>query len=128
MYIYNNIVTFLFDNHNRISIMKKVSVSWLHLLIAIIAFLLASPGLKGEVKPEIIGYILNPSNDVHCQIQVEIVESYAWGNVPTIQKEETLVQISYHSFHHISFYLILGSYRLYQPLSIYFSFPYQCPV
>ena len=70
--------------------MKKVSVSWLHLLIAIIAFLLASPGLKGEVKPEIIGYILKPSNDVHCQIQVEIVESYAWGNVPTIQKEETL--------------------------------------
>jgi len=90
MYLYNNIVTFLFDNHNRISIMKKVSVSWLHLLIAIIAFLLASPGLKGEVKPEIIGYILKPSNDVHCQIQVEIVESYAWGNVPNIQKEETL--------------------------------------
>ena len=70
--------------------MKKVSVSWLHLLIALIAFLLASPALKGEEKPEIIGYVLKPSNDVHCQIQIEIVESYAWGNVPTIQKEETL--------------------------------------
>ena len=70
--------------------MKKVSISWLHLLIAIITFLLASPALKGEVKPEIIGYVLKPSNDVHCQIQIEIVESYAWGNVPTIQKEETI--------------------------------------
>tara|TARA_R100000742_G_C4183518_1_gene17861 strand:- start:39 stop:383 length:345 start_codon:yes stop_codon:yes gene_type:complete len=70
--------------------MKKITISWLHLLLAIVAFLLSSPILKGEEKPEIIGYVLKPSNDVHCQIQIEIVESYGMGNIPIIQKEETL--------------------------------------
>ncbi len=41
--------------------MKKVSVSWVHILIAIITFLLVSPALRGEKKPEIIGYVLKPS-------------------------------------------------------------------
>ncbi len=72
--------------------MKKVNLSIVHLLIAVVAFMFST--LRGQIllteKPEIIPYRLVPSWDVHCQIKIEVVEGFGWDDLHEPQKEETM--------------------------------------
>ena len=70
--------------------MTRVRLSLLHILVAILGFLFATSKLNGEIKPEIIGYVLKPTNDVHCQIEIEIIEAFSWKDIVDVQKEETM--------------------------------------
>ena len=86
--------------------MKKISLSWLHLLIVAITFLysftrgqdypyvLPDPILlqeqaNGAERPEIIAYQLVPGRDMYCHFEIQIVEAFAWNNIPEMQREET---------------------------------------
>ena len=84
--------------------MKKISLSWLHLLIVAITFIftfakgqdyiLPDPILlqdqaPGVERPEIIAYQLVPGKDMYCHFEIQIVEAFAWNNIPEMQREET---------------------------------------
>ena len=74
----------------------KVGVIMKSLVIKVLKYFLISIAVlsmaksESDVKPEIIGYVLKPSNDVHCQIQIEIVESFNWENESATLQEEIL--------------------------------------
>jgi len=74
----------------------KVGVIMKSLIIKVLKYFLISIAVlsmaksESDVKPEIIGYVLKPSNDVHCQIQIEIVESFNWENESATLQEEIL--------------------------------------
>ena len=83
--------------------MKKTSLSWLHILIVALTFLysftrgqdyiLPDPILlqeaSGVERPEIIAYQLVPGKDMYCHFEIQIVEAFAWNNIPEMQREET---------------------------------------
>ena len=86
--------------------MKRISLSWLHILIVAVAFLysftkgqdypymLPDPILLQEQansveRPEIIAYQLVPGRDLYCHFEIQIVEAFAWNNIPEMQREET---------------------------------------
>ena len=83
--------------------MRKISLSWLHILIVALAFLysfakgqdyiLPDPILlqeaSGVERPEIIAYQLIPGRDMYCHFEIQIVEAFAWNNIPEMQREET---------------------------------------
>ena len=86
--------------------MKKISLSWLHLLIVAITFLysftrgqdypyvlpdpiLLQEQVTGADRPEIIAYQLVPGRDMYCHFEIQIVEAFAWNNIPEMQREET---------------------------------------
>jgi len=86
--------------------MRKISLSWLHLLIVALTFLysftrgqdypyvLPDPILlqeqaNGAERPEIIAYQLVPGRDMYCHFEIQIVEAFAWNNIPEMQREET---------------------------------------
>ena len=86
--------------------MRKISLSWLHLLIVALTFLysftrgqdypyvLPDPILlqeqaTGAERPEIIAYQLVPGRDMYCHFEIQIVEAFAWNNIPEMQREET---------------------------------------
>ena len=86
--------------------MKKISLSWLHLLIVAITFLftfakgqdypyiipdpiLLQEQAPGAERPEIIAYQLVPGRDNYCHFEIQIVEAFAWNNIPEAQRFET---------------------------------------
>ena len=87
--------------------MKKISLSWLHLLIVAITFLYSftkgqdrryipvpDPILIQEQhnlveRPEIIAYQLVPGKDNYCHFEIQIVEGFGWNDIPDYQREET---------------------------------------
>lgn len=86
--------------------MRKISLSWLHLLIVAITFLysftrgqdypyvlpdpiLLQEQVTGADRPEIIAYQLVPGRDMYCHFEIQIVEAFAWNNIPEMQREET---------------------------------------
>ena len=86
--------------------MRKISLSWLHLLIVALTFLysftrgqdypyvlpdpiLLQEQVTGADRPEIIAYQLVPGRDMYCHFEVQIVEAFAWNNIPEMQREET---------------------------------------
>jgi len=70
-------------------IMKSLIIKALKYFLISIA-VLSMARSESDVKPEIIGYVLKPSNDIHCQIQIEIVESFNWENESATLQEEIL--------------------------------------
>ena len=78
--------------------MKKTSLSWLHILIVALTFLysftrgqdyiLPDPILlqeaSGVERPEIIAYQLVPGKDMYCHFEIQIVEAFAWNNIPAM--------------------------------------------
>tara|TARA_R100000805_G_C3595521_1_gene96753 strand:- start:61 stop:444 length:384 start_codon:yes stop_codon:yes gene_type:complete len=86
--------------------MKRISLSWLHLLIVALTFLftfakgqdypyvipdpiLLQDQAHGADRPEIIAYQLVPGKDLYCHFEIQIVEAFAWNNIPEMQREET---------------------------------------
>ena len=83
--------------------MRTKSLSWLHILIVALAFLysfakgqdyiLPDPILlqeaSGVERPEIIAYQLVPGRDMYCHFEIQIIEAFAWNNIPEMQREET---------------------------------------
>jgi len=86
--------------------MRKISLSWLHILIVAITFLysftrgqdypyvlpdpiLLQEQVTGADRPEIIAYQLVPGRDMYCHFEIQIVEAFAWNNIPEMQREET---------------------------------------
>lgn len=83
--------------------MRTKSLSWLHILIVALAFLysfakgqdyiLPDPLLlqetSGVERPEIIAYQLVPGQDMYCHFEIQIIEAFAWSNIPEMQREET---------------------------------------
>ena len=83
--------------------MRTKSLSWLHILIVALAFLysfakgqdyiLPDPILlqeaSGVERPEIIAYQLVPGRDMYCHFEIQIIEAFAWSNIPEMQREET---------------------------------------
>ena len=86
--------------------MRKISLSWLHLLIVALTFLysftrgqdypyvlpdpiLLQEQVTGADRPEIIAYQLVPGRDMYCHFEIQIVEAFAWNNIPEMQREET---------------------------------------
>jgi hypothetical protein len=69
--------------------MKSLVIKVLKYFLISIAVLSMAKS-ESDVKPEIIGYVLKPSNDIHCQIQIEIVESFNWENESATLQEEIL--------------------------------------
>lgn len=68
--------------------MRK-SLSWLHIALAILAFILSSPGVKGqEPNVHIIPYRLVPTYD-GCLLDVEFVSPVTFHNMEDIQRNET---------------------------------------
>ena len=86
--------------------MRKISLSWLHILIVALTFLysftrgqdypyvlpdpiLLQEQVTGADRPEIIAYQLVPGRDMYCHFEIQIVEAFAWNNIPEMQREET---------------------------------------
>ena len=44
---------------------------------------------SGVERPEIIAYQLVPGKDMYCHFEIQIVEAFAWNNIPEMQREET---------------------------------------
>ncbi len=62
---------------------------WIDPITWIILFLVLSGILRGQdVSVEIVPYRLVPSQDIHCQIQVELVEPVTMMAMPDVYKEE----------------------------------------
>ena len=83
--------------------MRTKSLSWLHILIVVLTFIysfakgqdyiLPDPLLlqetSGVERPEIIAYQLIPGRDMYCHFEIQIIEAFAWNNIPEMQREET---------------------------------------
>ena len=88
--------------------MKRISLSWLHLVIAMATFVfmfakgqdhrynpipVVDPILLhdaiGDERPEIIAYQLVPGRDNYCHFEIQIIEAFAWNSIPDVQREET---------------------------------------
>ena len=87
--------------------MKRISLSWLHVVIAIVTFMFTfakgqdhryipvpDPILIQEQhnlaeRPEIIAYQLVPGKDNYCHFEIQIVEGFGWNDIPDYQREET---------------------------------------
>jgi len=65
--------------------MKKLNLSIIHIIIAVVALMFGSARAQSI---EIVPYRLVPSHDVHCQIQIELVEPVTFLNLPDIYKQE----------------------------------------
>jgi len=88
--------------------MKRISISWLHLLIAVATFVftfakgqnnrynpipVVDPILLhdaiGEERPEIIAYQLVPGQDNYCHFEIQIIDAFGWIEIPEAQRFET---------------------------------------
>jgi len=84
--------------------MKRISISYIHILVALAAFALAITRLEGQilpdpvllqenlrsgVQPEIIAYQLVPGQDDYCHFEIKFLEAVSWNNIPDVQLEET---------------------------------------
>ena len=59
--------------------MKKMSLSVIHVLVAIIAILFSISKLNGQVRPEMVPYRLVPSDphpDHLLEMEIEIIQPY----------------------------------------------------
>jgi hypothetical protein len=79
--------------------------SKIHLLLALLTFMfmailkgqgymipdpiLLQDQVQGVDRPEIIAYQLVPGKDMYCHFEIQIVEAFAWNNIPKMQREET---------------------------------------
>ena len=79
--------------------------SKIHLLLALLTFMfmailkgqgymipdpiLLQDQVQGVDRPEIIAYQLVPGKDMYCHFEIQIVEAFAWNNIPEMQREET---------------------------------------
>ena len=66
---------------------KQLRLSVVHLIIAILALALCTSKLNGQ-HIEIVPYRLTPSYDVHCPINIELVEPVTFMLMPDIYKQE----------------------------------------
>ena len=77
--------------------------SRIHILLALITFWFCTQ-LRGQninvdpillqstfdnPKPEIIAYQLVPGQDNYCHFEIDILQAFAWTNIPVPQREET---------------------------------------
>ena len=82
--------------------MKRISLSWLHVLILLATFILTfakgqdymvpGPILLNEnieTKPEIIAYQLVPGQDNYCHFEIQIIDAFGWSEIPEAQRFET---------------------------------------
>ncbi len=89
--------------------MKRISISYIHILIALVALALAVTRLEGQVipggailpdpmllqeklkvvHPEIIAYQLVPGQDDYCHFEIKLLDAVSWNNIPDVQLEET---------------------------------------
>ena len=51
--------------------MKKLFTA-VHIVLVLVTLLFCT--VKGQIKVEVIPYRLIPSNDIHCPIDIEIIE------------------------------------------------------
>ena len=79
--------------------------SKIHLLLALLTFMfmailkgqgymipdpiLLQDQVQGVDRPEIIAYQLVPGKDMYCHFEIQIVEAFAWNDIPKMQREET---------------------------------------
>ena len=66
---------------------RAIALSIIHLLLSAIALAFGVSRLQAQ-DLEIVPYRLTPSNDVHCPINVELVEPVTLMAIPDIYKEE----------------------------------------
>ena len=66
--------------------MKKLTLSLIHITIAIIAF---TSSINCQTI-EIVAYRLVPSQDPYCQIKIEVVEPVTFTAMPDVYKREIL--------------------------------------
>ena len=71
-----------------IKCVTKTSI--IHVIIAIAFLFLGVSKLNGQSSLEIIAYRLVPSQDVHCQIKVEIIEPATFEFNHDLYKEEII--------------------------------------
>jgi len=82
--------------------MKRISLSWLHVLIVVATFIFTfakgqdymvpGPILLNEnieTKPEIIAYQLVPGQDNYCHFEIQIIDAFGWTEIPEAQRFET---------------------------------------
>ena len=77
--------------------------SRIHILLALITFWFCTQ-LRGQnididpillqssfdnPKPEIMAYQLVPGKDNYCHFEIQIIEAFAWNNIPKAQRFET---------------------------------------
>ncbi len=68
------------------------SLSKIHIILAVLAFLIGSQ-LKGQERPEMIPYRLIPSDphpDYLLEIEIEIIEPYTVEALVEVHKQETM--------------------------------------
>ena len=73
--------------------MKKMSLSVIHVLVAIIAILFSISKLNGQVRPEMVPYRLVPSDphpDHLLEMEIEIVQPYTVETLISVHKQETM--------------------------------------
>ena len=78
--------------------MKKITLSFIHILLAIVAFIFGSK-LDGQAiriigePPELVPYMIvpiDPEPDCRLELGIELVAPYAIQHAPTVQQQETL--------------------------------------
>ena len=78
--------------------MKKITLSFIHILLAIVAFIFGSK-LDGQATriigepPELVPYMIvpiDPEPDCRLELGIELVAPYAIQHAPTVQQQETL--------------------------------------
>ena len=73
--------------------MKKMSLSAIHVLVAIIAIVFSISKLNGQVRPEIVPYTLVPSDphpDHLLEMEIEIIQPYTVETLISVHKQETM--------------------------------------
>ena len=73
--------------------MKKMSLSVIHVLFAIIAILFSISKLNGQVRPEMVPYRLVPSDphpDHLLEMEIEIIQPYTVETLISVHKQETM--------------------------------------
>ena len=74
--------------------MKRISLSTIHILIAIFAIMFGVSKLKGQERPEMIPYILAPNDyrpDSNLELNIVLIHPYSVDVISVdVQREETL--------------------------------------
>ena len=74
--------------------MKKISLSLIHIIVAIMTMMICVSKLKSQSYPkagqnvEMVPYRLSPTYDGACYLEIEIVEPYNFNNMVRIHSEE----------------------------------------
>tara|TARA_R100000008_G_scaffold79049_1_gene60463 strand:- start:63 stop:386 length:324 start_codon:yes stop_codon:yes gene_type:complete len=75
--------------------MKKISLSTIHILIAILALFLGISKLDGQARPEMIPYKLVEVHGERNLLRIEIVEPSGLWDLPPVYRDEVL-ELIYH--------------------------------